>query len=99
MYLKRCCKVYQNAHSFIRCSSSNCKTPLNKEWAALAEKQLKGKSAESLLWNTPEGVTIKPLYSQEDAKYVSNELPGTFKFVLIFNFFLSLLLLKTYYIL
>ena len=59
-----------------RFSSTKAKS-LNKEWAALAQKQLKGKSAESLLWKTPEGVTIKPFYSKEDTADVSDELPGT----------------------
>ena len=33
----------------------------------MAKKQLKGKDpAEKLMWNTPEGISIKPLYSEDD---------------------------------
>ncbi|MDO9640088.1 MAG: methylmalonyl-CoA mutase [Pseudotabrizicola sp.] len=35
-------------------------------WAALATKELKGKDPESLIWNTLEGIPVKPLYTAED---------------------------------
>ena len=35
-----------------------------KDWAALAAKEVKGKSLD---WATPEGFTIKPLYTAEDS--------------------------------
>ncbi|MDO8882274.1 methylmalonyl-CoA mutase [Pseudotabrizicola sp.] len=37
-----------------------------KNWAALATKELKGKNPESLIWNTLEGIPVKPLYTAED---------------------------------
>ncbi|MFN4156194.1 MAG: methylmalonyl-CoA mutase [Paracoccaceae bacterium] len=37
-----------------------------KTWAALATKELKGKDPESLIWNTLEGIPVKPLYTAED---------------------------------
>ena len=76
--LKHYTQIYQRFKPdyIARFSSTKTKT-LNEEWAALAQKQLKGKSAESLLWRTPEGVTIKPFYSHEDTAHVSDELPGT----------------------
>jgi len=48
------------------------------EWAALAEKELKGKSPADLAWQTPEGIEIKPLYTAEDleALEVSGSMPG-----------------------
>jgi methylmalonyl-CoA mutase len=48
------------------------------EWAALAEKELKGKSPADLAWQTPEGIEIKPLYTAEDleALEVSGCMPG-----------------------
>uniref|UniRef100_A0A8B9YLX4 Methylmalonyl-CoA mutase, mitochondrial n=1 Tax=Bos mutus grunniens TaxID=30521 RepID=A0A8B9YLX4_BOSMU len=49
--------------------------PLHPEWAALA-KQLKGKNPEELIWHTPEGISIKPLYSSRDTKDFPEELPG-----------------------
>ena len=39
-----------------------------KKWSELAEKEMKGKPADSLNWKTPEGITIKPLYTAEDLK-------------------------------
>ncbi|MFN3722603.1 MAG: methylmalonyl-CoA mutase [Paracoccaceae bacterium] len=35
-------------------------------WAALATKELKGKDPDSLIWNTLEGIPVKPLYTAED---------------------------------
>lgn len=54
---------------------------LNTEWAALAKKQLKGADpAQKLLWQTPEGITIKPLYTAEDVADQATELPGKFPY-------------------
>ncbi len=52
------------------------KTPA--DWAALVEKELSGKPADSLTWNTPEGFAVKPLYTADDVKDLSamGELPG-----------------------
>ncbi|XP_008069238.1 methylmalonyl-CoA mutase, mitochondrial [Carlito syrichta] len=50
--------------------------PLHPEWAALAKKQLKGKNPEDLIWHTPEGISIKPLYSRRDTMDLLEELPG-----------------------
>ncbi|MCF8485575.1 MAG: methylmalonyl-CoA mutase [Rhodobacteraceae bacterium] len=37
-------------------------------WAALASKDLKGASPDTLAWATLEGITVKPLYTAEDVK-------------------------------
>lgn len=48
-----------------RSFSSYTKYP--NKWAAAAEKELKGKKPlDSLLFHTPEGVTIKPVYGAHD---------------------------------
>ena len=49
-----------------------------EKWRELATKQLKGTSPESLNWQTPEGITVKPLYTVEDTEGVDhlNTLPG-----------------------
>ncbi|KAK4298241.1 hypothetical protein Pmani_029399 [Petrolisthes manimaculis] len=65
------------------CVSRLCHTKptLDKDWAELAKKQLKGKDpAQTLLWHTPEGITIKPLYTAQDAKDGDTELPGCFPY-------------------
>ncbi|WP_080850620.1 methylmalonyl-CoA mutase [Agrobacterium tumefaciens] len=52
------------------------------EWSALAEQELKA-SPERLLWNTPEGIAIKPLYTAEDLDGIDhlNTMPGMKPFV------------------
>lgn len=52
--------------------------PDYKKWQELAEKQMKGKSIDTLNWNTPEGITVKPLYTAEDVEDLDtvNTLPG-----------------------
>ncbi|EGL62475.1 methylmalonyl-CoA mutase [Agrobacterium sp. ATCC 31749] len=48
-----------------------------RDWLQLAEKELK-RSPETLVWNTPEGIEVKPLYTADDLQDVShlNSLPG-----------------------
>lgn len=42
---------------------------LPKEWQELADKELRGKkSADDLIWRTPEGIDIKPIYTEDDTK-------------------------------
>jgi methylmalonyl-CoA mutase len=54
------------------------KHPEYQNWADLAEKQMKGKPIDSLNWDTPEGIQIKPLYTAEDLEGIetANTLPG-----------------------
>jgi len=40
-------------------------------WRKLAAKQLKGRDPETLVWQTPEGIPVKPLYTADDI----SELP------------------------
>ncbi len=49
-----------------------------EDWRALASKELKGAEAESLSWQTPEGIEVKPLYTAEDLEGLEtvNSLPG-----------------------
>ena len=35
-------------------------------WRALAEKELRGRPVDKLEWKTLEGITVKPLYTQDD---------------------------------
>ncbi len=52
--------------------------PQMNQWKELAEKQMKGKSVDTLLWDTPEGIPVKPLYTAEDLENLEhvNTLPG-----------------------
>jgi methylmalonyl-CoA mutase len=54
------------------------------EWKKIASEQdLKGKSVDSIQWNSPEGIIWKPLYTYEDIEKLENvnTLPGIFPFV------------------
>ncbi|XP_035000359.1 methylmalonyl-CoA mutase, mitochondrial [Hippoglossus stenolepis] len=55
-------------------------TELHPEWAALAKKQLKGKDPADLIWRTPEGINIKPVYTRADTAGGADELPGVFPY-------------------
>lgn len=48
------------------------------KWAEVAKKQMKGRSPEELVWETPEGIKVKPLYTAEDIEALENvnTLPG-----------------------
>ncbi len=48
------------------------------DWQALAAKELKGASAERLVWETPEGIRVKPLYTASDLEGLEavDSLPG-----------------------
>ena len=37
-----------------------------KKWNELVTKELKGKPLENLQWDTPEGISVKPIYTAED---------------------------------
>ena len=47
-------------------------------WKTLANEELKDKTIDSLNWLTPEDITIKPLYTENDLENINhlNELPG-----------------------
>ncbi len=49
-----------------------------QKWNELAEKELRGKSLDSLDWNTPEGIKVKPVYTADDLENLEcvNSLPG-----------------------
>src|SRR5271170_5849433 len=40
------------------------------DWAALASTELRGKPLASLDWTTPEGITVKPLYTPADLEAI-----------------------------
>jgi methylmalonyl-CoA mutase len=41
------------------------------EWQKLAEGELRGKAVDSLDWTTPEGITVKPLYTEADLEEIA----------------------------
>ncbi|PCJ39095.1 MAG: methylmalonyl-CoA mutase [Alphaproteobacteria bacterium] len=52
------------------------------DWQSLVGKELRGRSLKDLDWNTPEGITVKPLYTAEDTANIPHmdNLPGFFPF-------------------
>src|SRR5947207_5732710 len=48
------------------------------EWERLAQKEIKGQPVESLVWRTPEGIDVKPLYTEADLTALDtlNTFPG-----------------------
>jgi methylmalonyl-CoA mutase len=53
------------------------------DWAALVAKELGGSAADSLVWDTPEGIPVKPLYTAADLEKLEHldTLPGFAPFV------------------
>ena len=54
------------------------KTPNTRDWLDLASKEMRGGNPDDLTWNTPEGIAVKPLYTQDDLSDVDHlgTLPG-----------------------
>jgi methylmalonyl-CoA mutase len=52
-------------------------------WEELVAKELKGRKAEELVWEAPEGLRVKPLYTAEDLEDLesTNTLPGLHPFL------------------
>ncbi len=48
------------------------------DWEKLAAREIKKENTSSLLWDTPEGIRVKPLYTLEDLEKLENvnTLPG-----------------------
>ena len=50
-------------------------------WRELAERELKGRSPDELVWHTPEGIDVKPVYTAGDLEEIEVEaLPGVAPF-------------------
>jgi len=49
-----------------------------EQWVALAKRELGGRTLEELVWHTPEGIDVKPLYTAIDLEGIEavNSLPG-----------------------
>ncbi|HVO25265.1 MAG TPA: methylmalonyl-CoA mutase family protein, partial [Candidatus Margulisiibacteriota bacterium] len=52
-------------------------------WQKLATKERKGADPEGLIWHTPEGIDVKPLYTLADVADLdfTDTIPGTFPFL------------------
>src|SRR6202166_3879944 len=45
---------------------------ITEEWQKLAEAELRGKKLSDLDWHTPEGITVKPLYTEADLEEIEH---------------------------
>ncbi|PIO69487.1 B12 binding domain protein [Teladorsagia circumcincta] len=75
----------RNGKALRLCSGAGAYQPLpiDPTWAKMAKKAMKGKEPEKLIWHTPEGIDIKPLYLKDDRKcdeHRKSELPGQYPF-------------------
>ena len=57
--------------------------PSLEQWTDLASKERKGRSPDELIWETPEGISVKPLYTAQDTADLpyADTLPGFAPFV------------------
>ncbi len=48
------------------------------EWQAVAERELRGRPLDDLVWNTPEGIAVKPVYAASDIEGLAHigSMPG-----------------------
>jgi methylmalonyl-CoA mutase len=54
-----------------------------ERWQTLATEERKGRSPDELVWQTPEGLAVKPLYTRADVEGLefADGVPGAFPFV------------------
>ena len=59
------------------------KKPSLEEWGQVAAADLRGNDPKSLIWHTPEGIAVKPLYTAADLANLEfvDSLPGFAPFV------------------
>ncbi len=50
----------------IRPSKTTADTRLPRDWVDIASKEMKGGDPQSLIWQTPEGIDVKPVYGASD---------------------------------
>ncbi|UCG73310.1 MAG: methylmalonyl-CoA mutase [Chromatiales bacterium] len=57
---------------------ANKNKPSTAQWQELARKEGRGRDPEDLVWMTPEGIPVKPLYTAEDLAAIEHldTLPG-----------------------
>jgi len=61
--------------------STTSKKSLPPAWKENADKELRGKkTVDDLVWETPERIQVKPVYTDEDTKGGDKSLPGEFPY-------------------
>ncbi len=64
-------------------ASHSGKGPDLEAWREMAAKELRGKDLDKLVWTSPDGIEIKPLYTADDLEKMDDidTLPGMFPFL------------------
>ncbi|MCB2040866.1 MAG: methylmalonyl-CoA mutase, partial [Rhodoferax sp.] len=59
-------------------SAASHDTPTLEQWQAAARKSAPGGDLDALNWHTPDGITVKPLYTADDLQGLAHAdtLPG-----------------------
>jgi len=70
-YIRSHRHLYSQTCNVTRVLSTKSNYP--DEWVKKASKELRGKEIESLIWKTPEGIEVKPLYTGNDIQ--DKEIP------------------------
>ena len=62
---------------------SNTSDESLQQWRDLATKERKGKDPDELVWTTPEGIDVKPLYTKADVEGLdfTDGIPGAYPFI------------------
>ena len=55
------------------------------DWRAIAEQEIKGLEFEELVWTTPEGIRVQPLYSKKDVIGLEDQCEGLLQGTLLTN--------------
>ena len=57
--------------------------PTKRDWLDLASKEMRGGDPDSLIWHTPEGIDVHPIYTADDVEGIDHidSLPGFEPFI------------------
>ncbi|MCV6823785.1 MULTISPECIES: methylmalonyl-CoA mutase [Halocynthiibacter] len=57
-------------------------TDKTEKWSELATKELRGRALDDLTWQTPEGIAVKPVYTEDDTQSLDHmgSMPGVAPF-------------------
>eukprot|EP00298_Acanthocystis_sp_HF-20_P012470 c19904_g1_i1.p1 GENE.c19904_g1_i1~~c19904_g1_i1.p1 ORF type:complete len:759 (+),score=370.02 c19904_g1_i1:24-2279(+) len=80
-------RISKSIPSLVRYSVTSTTTDLPPDWVKSAKKEIKSDSLDSLFWHSPEGILVKPLYTENDISALKQknaltgkEVPGSYPF-------------------
>ncbi|CAG2101666.1 unnamed protein product [Medioppia subpectinata] len=64
-----------------KCGQCLSSMSVRDEWKSLAQKQMKGKSSDGLVWKTNDGIEVLPMYLADDVNQdIHSEMAGKYPF-------------------